>query len=447
MNKKKIIFLSIIWVLVLLLFILLLLSSLSWWKNTIKTVKKWFSIWTYWQDKDTFNEYLNEYKKRKWLDKSTFIVENFDNYKEYNIALASALLRWEWPDIFMLNNNEISFMSEHTFWLDSNSIDIDEFSDSFVWFFGDDLIVSSWEEDNKINYVTWIPMWYETLGVIYNRKYVSADDVSHLWKLNKVIDKIAATNSNIIPFWIWYWKSVDLAWDIATQFFMLEDIISYDKVNSSILRSALTSYYKFWEKYIDQFKRYSNAWNTTLNWFMKRQVAMVVWYPSTLNKMSSFDNSTVEKSRVEAKPFPEYSSVWWKALVNYNYFVINKDTDNFNWSVNLLSYMFSEQWQESYLEKFKFLLPARLSLEDKFFSKTINKAFSKIKLKDFYNNWDMPYYSFNKWIKIIYDEDIIDILDNHIDWIEKFWKFKKSLECMTDKILNLKSLSKSCIIK
>jgi hypothetical protein len=51
--------------------------------------------------------------------------------------------------------------------------------------------------------------------------------------------------------------------------------------------------------------------------------------------------------------------------VNYNYFVINKNTLNLDLSLALISYFSSKEGQQKYLDIFPYYMPSMLSLLEK----------------------------------------------------------------------------------
>jgi hypothetical protein len=110
---------------------------------------------------------------------------------------------------------------------------------------------------------------------------------------------------------------------------------------------------------------------------------------------------------------------------------------------NLLLYMTKDEWAKNYLKKFPYYLPALLSLEDQFKDSYILKWYN-IKLWDFFIDDKRELTSFNKWIKSIYDKEIVSIFDDSVNYSTLFDTFKNTLLCKTRKITTFENLSDDC---
>jgi len=62
--------------------------------------------------------------------------------------------------------------------------------------------------------------------------------------------------------------------------------------------------------------------------------------------------------------------------LNYNYFVINKDTTGVDLANDLLLYLSSDKGSEKYLSYFKYYLPALISLESDKLDEKINEHYN-----------------------------------------------------------------------
>jgi spermidine/putrescine-binding protein len=80
--------------------------------------------------------------------------------------------------------------------------------------------------------------------------------------------------------------------------------------------------------------------------------------------------------------------------VNYNYFVINKNTKNFDVAQAFLLNLTNESTQKSYIKAFPYYFPSQITLESDVLDEKISPDYN-ISLKDFFRD-DMTYSSFNK---------------------------------------------------
>ena len=447
MNKNKLIF-WIIWGFILILILFAAMSIKNGWLKSWEEKKSWdFSIWMLWNTTNDAIWFIESFKEiYPNYSSKTISIEIFSSFDDYQYALMSAITAWKTPDLFMLNNNEKnSVFSNQVVWIDSTIINPNDFRKKFKWVFSDDLISIYWEGDEAHEFLIGLPVWYETLWIFYNRKYVKDSELETLSWLNNTIAELKSKKPNIIPIWIWNWSTVQSASDIVTQFFMLENSVSGLKdIHWTKLKQGLASYLLFWDTnwyngYDSRFMELSRFWQNSIDLFSKWETFMVVGYPSLINEIYEKGFS---KSFLLASPFPHYYSWEWKTLLNYDYFVINKDTLEKDLANDFISYLATDIWALDYLDNFSYQLPALLSLESDKLEEKIHNNYNVI-LNDFYSS-DYALSSFDKWIKNLYDKHIIAILDNSSNYEIAFEKFRNTILCKADKIATLENLSKSC---
>jgi len=448
MTNKKLIFIIISAIILLLvIFLALKISSKTKQVSTTKANAWDFKIWILNDDKDKFNNFLDSFKAiNKQYSKKVFSVVSFDNYSEYEKVLASAISKWQAPDMFVLNNNTSSFADEQISWIDPKIINPNDFRKKYKWVFGDDLIISSTNDktSKKTEFLKGLPIWYESLGIYYNKRYVKSSELSSLAWLKNIVSKIKSRRSSLIPIWMWNWSTVELSQDIITQMFMLEWIDSLNNATQDKIKWAFEAYLSYWDKswdnsYDSQFIELKQNMKNNYDLFTDSSVVMVVWYPRDIEKISK---NWYSKNFLSASPFPHYFSWAWKTLVNYNYFVINKDTTKSALANDLLKYMYTDSWAWKYLDQFTYYLPALISLESDKFDSHISPDYY-VSLKDFINT-DYELSSFDKWLSSIYDSSIRNILDDSGNYLSLFDKMKSSILCKKDKVTKLENLDKIC---
>lgn len=447
LNKNKLIFL---WIgAMILTSFIFLLSILNNKKDDVVDVN-WdnvFKIWIVWDDSSQSNDFIEWFKQLNTAYKNeNIIIESFPSYEDYTYTMISALNAWKWPDIFVLNNNEKkSVFSDQTIWIDPKIINPNDFRKKYKWIFWDDLIQTSWTEWDTIEFLAWIPVWYETLWIFYNRKYIRDTNLKSLSGLNDIVIKLKERYKDLTPIWIWNWTTVYNSSDIITQFFMLEKWVTWVKdLAWKILKQWLWSYLLYgdidwYNKFNSKYVELRNIWEDSLYLFSRWEILMVVGYPSLIKKIKA---NWFSKTFLQASSFPHYYSWEWKTLANYNYFVINKETKRLKMAQDFLYYLSTDNWASKYLSYYPYYLPALLSLEADKLDEKIDPDFN-LTLKDFYND-EYELSSFDKWIKILYDQDIEPLLDNSLSYENNFEKFKESILCRTNKIINFTNLSKIC---
>jgi len=409
------------------------------------------SIWMYQDDKNLFNKLLDTFKaKNKQYSNITFKLESFSDYEEYMMSLESAFLQGKAPDIFVLNNNEDSLLKDQIAWLDPSILSPQDFRKNFKTFFGEDLIETTTiqtpeNEEEKMEFVIWIPLWYETLGIFYNRRFVDSEDVSSWASISSSIKKIREKWTNVIPLALGNGFSVPYASDILTQFFLLEDITSLEDAESSKKKQALATYLSYGDEngdnaYNAKFIEMLEKNETALDLFASEEIAIIIGYPRILSDLTK--SGFKKRNFLFASPFPHYFETGGKSLVNYDYFVINKNTAYYDVASDLLVFMTSEEAEKTHLSSFPYYLPALTSLEADSFSEKVDSDYN-ITRGDFYD-FAFIYSSFNKGIKSLYDTEVVQILDDSLNAQNNFDTFRNTLLCRYKKIVYLENLSSPC---
>ncbi len=448
MNKRKMIFAIVLWVLLILIIIAMLF--LKWPANSQvwKSQSGGFNIWIVWDSVAKFNNFLDDFKKKNpAYSQVNYSVTSFPSYEEYTLALNSAFIQWKSPDMFVLNNNEISLFEEKIRWIPNDIVNIDDFRKNYKGMFIDDLVLSEnvWDDTEKRReLLKWMPIGYEVLGIFYNKwRGFKLTDFAFISYLEQAIQRIK--ERGIVPLAIWNGSAVKDAWDILNQFYMLHGVKSLAWADSGKTRQALAEYMRYWEEDGD------NAYNTlfedalaeqknNIDFFANKEVAWMVAYPRAIEKLHELWSS---KKTLFAAAFPYFNNREWYTLANYNYFVINAQTTQQKTAFELIKYMNSDTWSEAYFNEYTYYLPARITLEEKMRDKKIMKGYDNIILWDFYSD-EHDIASFNKGNKAIFDKDVVAVLDDFNSYIISYKEFRRKTLCYSKKILTLENLSSSC---
>lgn len=443
-TKNKIILFIWFWILAFILFIILMIMLFSSWNSSRTKATAWdFKIWLVWDSLENSQSFIDWFKKYASINWNV-IIESFDNYEEYSMALSHAISSQTSPDIFVLNNNETrSLFENQVLWISPDIVNVSQFKKDYETFIVDQLVSKT---DKWTEFLFWLPVWYETLWIFYNKKMVNSSDLESISSLKSAISRIKERYSDIVPISIWNWTTLDYSEDIATQFLLSE---WWDKSISTLSRQAiqkwLASYSYFWDPNLDnsynsRLSEMSVANQDAVDLFSKWETSMIVWYPKLINKIAE---KWFSKNFLFATVFPQESLNSWVALINYNYFVINKDSSNMRLANAFMSYISSQEWIKSYLNSFPYYLPANTIFKEDNDSRQIHSNFSNISIWDFYND-SLTYTSFDKWIKTVYDKEIREILNKENTLIEDFLVFQKSLNCKVWKIFLDWDKFKSC---
>lgn len=444
MNKNKIIFL-ILWIVFSIIFISIFLLLSKTGETKRSSSSSWdFKIWILHDDKNKFWTFLNDFKQKNSLYKNTsFQVVSFQNYQEYHHALLWSFLRDEAPDMFVVNNNEAPFFEKQISGINPSVISPDDFRKNYEIVFSNDLIKKTNIDNNEIEFLIWIPLWYENLWIFYNFREIRNKNLSTWSYINEVVREIRE-NTGKIAIGIGNGSTVQSVSDIITQFFLLDNIKGISEITGNQMKSSLGNYIRFWDinqdnKYDELFDSLSSSNKNNIDAFSRGDVQIVLGYPRLLEEI---DKKWFNKWFLRAETFPTYQENNGNILIDYNYFVINKNTTNYSLAQDLMLYLNSSEWQKKYLEIFDYYMASQMDLVANRLEENIKSGYN-IKYKDFYNqNFELT--TFQKGIKTIYDSEIIKILDSKTNSIELFENFRKKVLCISEKTLSNENLERSC---
>ncbi len=426
MNKNKIIFLAAIWIVLLLIFIIFILMRME---RTTTVSQDSLTIWTVWHSPEQFKSVSEQYA----LDTGRVLGiehKDFESYSDYKEALLLELAIDDGPDIFMLNNSERILLSERISGILPEYIAPEDFRKSFLSPFSEELIDTEKVDGKNIDYVLWVPAWFETLGLFYDRRSFVGQDLETWAWVGEAIEDIKDKNSSITPLWIGHWSSVLYSWDIFAQFLINNNTRSLIWMDPSAVKRALWTY-KFYSD-SDGENNYAaiskeleeNAMNN-ISLFSSWDIKMLVWFPSILAEIKK---SGFSKNFLSAEPFPKTSTTDNKLIVNYNFFVINEESDEYDAASRFLAYLSSQQWAETYYDNFTQRLPAHSLITQKLnqkFDPDFNISYKDV-LKD-----QIEFVSFDKWIVREFDEKIPSILnlEDQRDAEKLIFRLSDSINC------------------
>lgn len=210
------------------------------------------------------------------------------------------------------------------------------------------------------------------------------------------------------------------------------------------MKSSISNYVRFGDE--NQENRYDTLFSelisenkNNLDAFSRGDVQMIIWYPRLLEEIAK---KWFNKNFLRAEVFPMNNENSWNLFINYNYFVINKNTSSYQTAQDLMVYFSSKEWQKKYLELFDYYMPSQLSLVNDRLEENIKDGYN-LKYKDFYNS-NLELTTFNKGTKTIYDSEVSSLLDAKLNSTELFEIFRKKVLCISDKTLSSENLEKSC---
>lgn len=401
-----------------------------------------FSLWILDDAVDDFRLYLETFKTAnpKYANKN-FVIESFSDSDIYYDTLVSAILKWEAPDIFVLNNREDSALENQAAGIDPNIISPNDFRQRFKPLFSEDLIISD-SEDESLEFLKWVPAWFETLGIYYSRKYFLRPSELLTWSdFAKEVKNISDKQSQVVPLALGNTK-VSHPTDIISSLIVSWGNTTIYDTERTQARDALSLYTSYagrtWDNKYELLTR-SFEGKTDIQYFTEWDVAGMVWYPRDLLEIAKIG---YQKSFLFATPFPQFAGSDKKTAIKYNYFSINKDSSQIEVAESLLAYISSPEWQQAYIETFPYYLSPELAISGDLQEKKILPEYN-IVYKNFFDE-SSELVSYDMWNIDNFDIWIQQIITENSDFDSRFSILKERIICATAKHTTLLNLSSSC---
>ncbi len=430
MSLRKIIFITI--ALSLLLWVIITFWILGKSKPPVsKSLSGSLNIWiigdtTEWYETLTegFHAYAPEYKN------SPITFKKFSDYTSYQKILLSTLADGNGPDIFMVEAGADTILRDKTESVPSEYIDIGDFEKRY-----DDLFLSliekSWSTQDYIaSSLRWIPLGYETLGVFYNKSLVidmakTWDEVSLIYRDGQS-SEVFPTNIGLSQ------RYTPFASDILGYFLLEEWISSYTQLDTSSV--AIEKYLSFGESpvlpsenttendanstgksLIDMQESLSTSRLTTLDMFIRGEIAFVVGYPSMISALEDAKKRAGKDYAnmiILTEKIPQNSLGTPRMhIAKYKYFWLSKMSKNSMLWVKFLNYLTTEDAQRKFITAFPHYIPAQRSFYESVSSTSLSSVFSQAKLDSFIPKlWEtvLLFDYGNKWT---FDEIFSDAID------------------------------------
>jgi len=442
MNTNKIIF-SIVWAVLLAIIFYLVI----WLSNSQKvTTQVWagdLSVWILNDDEDLFWDFVQRFKEDlPQYSGKNITVESFSDETSYVNSLTSAFLNGVWPDIFMMSNSEESLFENQISAIRSNIISPSDFRLNYKTVFTNDLVVSN-PADASEEFLRGIPVWYETLWLIYNRKFFTRPSELETWSsLIVAIKNISNRSNSIVPLALGNASWVSRSTSTIATLLWLEGATSLFTTSTNQIKQVLSFYRAFWDSSGDnKYDILSSPLvdKSDIDFFADGDVAAILAYP---REIEAIDAIWYQSSFLYASTLPRY--VWSdkKQVIDYNYFVLNKDSSSPTFSLDFLKYLSSSNGQLAFSDTFPYYLPAHIWVETEKLEKKIYPNYN-IVYKNFISD-DTELVSFNMWNRILFNQTIDEVLSLDTWNEERFSKLKSYIVCNSTKYSSLLNLSSPC---
>lgn len=438
MNTNKIIF-AILGAVILLLIIMLVIQLNR--STTPAQVERqsWdFNIWILDEDRSDFENIIRDFKDEYTRYSNTNIgIESFSDRETYSKSIISALGAWIAPDIFLLNNREFSPLQNHINAISPSAVSPNDFRRDFHPIFSEDLIVDIEGTDALI----WVPVWYQVPALYYNRRNFPRSSELTDWGRFSVEMESAAQRSNTPPIALWVGTTISRNTAIFLSFLAQEWVWDIEDVQNTHTRQVMSLYRSLWligdETYIEL--AWSSNWVGDIEHFATWNVASILAYPRDIKKIADI---WFQSNMLFVSPFP--LSEWKRdaIAIDYDYFVMQRNTSNVGLAEDFMSYIASDRGQELFMELFPHQMPAHSWIAIDLEEREIHPSFNVIQRNFLRDQTELV--SFWVWNNSQFSKELTHILDRENGFDSSFQILKSHILCALEKYRDFQNLSTSC---
>lgn len=427
MSQKKIIFLVIVGILALSIIIGFTYISNQQQKKkpSTGTIKIWITDGTtesYQGIIDGFKKYAPEYARTEIL-----IEKQTSDPDRYRTLLLSTITEGNGPDIFMLKKWEDDILESKIEPIPGDVLDFWDFEKRYDDIFRD-LVYSTGTWEDKKTVIKWVPLWFETLGIFYNKTLIRdvpktldeldltySESSSDAYPTNIWLSPTYTPNMiDIYPLWL-IKDGVDTYVDVYDRKSTLESYLNYgalesqnSKINTEDTNTANTKVLN------DEKPAMLKGKNTTLDLFMEWKISMVLWYPSLvldLEKSSKRVEESIDSNDILTERIIQISKQKKQNIGKYNFFWISKYTNNGLASMKFLEYLLTPEAQRLYMNEYPYIIPAQVEFYATTKKIALSENFSKTKLDSFVPLLEEKLSVFHYGIKSKFERYLKDWLD------------------------------------
>lgn len=443
MNKNKIIF-AILGAIVLAFVVYLAMNLANSNKQVARAPSGNLTLWLLHDKKDAFQSIIQAFKEKKPAYSSkTITVQSFTDQATYQNALAAALLKWEGPDIFSLNNSENSFLENAVSVVSPSKLSPNDFRLNYKPIFSKDLIISD-TDDSSTQYVKGVPLGYETLGVIYNRKYFPrASQLADWSSFVQAIQKLSEKQNSVIPLALWNSLGVSRYSEVISSLLSLEGSDALWKAGSTEAKQVLSFYNSFEDINGDNgYGRISAPYATKsdIDFFAEGDVAAMIGFPRDIARI---DEKGYQANFLYAASFPGYTGTDAKQTIFYNYLVQNTKSTSTALAEDFLVFLAWKEGQQAVLAAYPYYLPAHSSVEADKMEKKIYSDYNIVYKNFILENAEQI--SFDTGNDILYKQWLREILSESSGMAKSFEKMRSYITCSVTKYKDGLNLSSSCV--
>lgn len=414
MSPRKIIFFALIAVAVLGAGIAFSILSSKDDKSGQKGPKE-LRVWVVGDDVAGYDDIVKDFKSKYDRYKNTEIrITKFANFADYEKTLLNVIADGNSPEVFVVPSDGAGVLESKIEPIPDAYLSTDDFSKRFNRVF-DPLITERQEknEDGKevtVSELKGVPMGYETMAAFYNLDLVS-NAVPRTWSElakqaseSSVVSEEGESDSagSVLVGMGLGGKYVQNASDLVSLFMVQNGFASYENLSENGSTKAVAEYLAYGipsgpsgdsagnGNDLSRFRSEMDKLSiTATDLFARGKVGVVFGFPSYLREIQyavkrASQETVLNKRNLKTTTLPVTDNDKNPAnLARFQYFALSKYAKDQQGGLEFIIHLADKKSQESYMEKFPYVLPALNELVEKRKEQTMSKEYPRVKYESF----------------------------------------------------------------
>lgn len=436
-------------------------------------------VWVVGDDVAGYDDIVKDFKSKYDRYKNTEIrITKFANFADYEKTLLNVIADGNSPEVFVVPSDGAGVLESKIEPIPDAYLSTDEFSKRFNRVF-DPLITERQEKDEDGKEVTvselkGVPMGYETMAAFYNLDLVS-NAVPRTWsELAKQASESSTVSGDdgessdsegsVLVGMGLGGKYVQNAGDLVSLFMVQNGFASYENLSENGSAKALSEYLAYGVPSgsstgdstgngndLSRFRSEMDKLSiTATDLFARGKIGVVFGFPSYLREIQyavkrASQEASLNKRNLKTTTLPVTDNEKNPAnLARFQYFALSKYAKDQQGGLEFILHLADAKSQESYMEKFPYVLPALNELVEKRKEQTMSKEYPRIKYESFLPVQNAKSVAYDKGLSSEYDAYFKALGDSGKDSKKIVTELSELIKCQRRHLIEGANFEEAC---
>lgn len=411
-------------------------------KQTTTTVPSTLTIWINEGTSESYKNIIAGFKTyAPEYTKMNIVVEKKpSDAVQYRTILLNTIADGKGPDIFLAQKGEDIVLEGKIEPIPGDVIPLVDFDKKYEDIFLS-LISSTGGTKNPKEYLMWVPLWYETLWVFYNKSlfrtvpktWNELDTLyndgmeSGVFPSNLGVGPRYTPNMSQIIAFLFSWQNITSYKSMSQNGGVFTSYLYYGNAPIWSTSSGEEDIYTTQKSLANTTETMSTEKITTLDMFVRGEIGMIFWFPSIVSELEKAQkragtkatNDIILTERMLTDSVGKEKS---KNLARFSYFAISKSSKNGIAAAKFLEYLMTEDAEQKFLAEYPYLIAAQRKFYASQASNRLSSVFARTRLDAFIPGANDALVVFDYGLKSEFDVFLDKYIDRNSIWdISNIW--------------------------